>query len=104
MPRLICVAADFTKYDKYTLKQINRNIDLVRYKKFGKGLLMFDLINSNVVNTIKDSVDQQLTKQSNDKTFVQQLQSISEKLRELYYIRDYVLALGDDVTEKSEII
>lgn len=102
MPRLICVAADFTKYDEYAVKQINRNIDLVRYKKFGKELLMLDLINSNVVNTIKDSVDQQLTKQSTDKTFVEQLQSTSEKLRELYYsIRDYILALGDDVTENN---
>jgi len=102
MPRLICVAADFTKYDEYAVKQINRNIDLVRYKKFGKELLMLDLINSNVVNMIKDSVDQQLTKQSTDKTFVEQLQSTSEKLRELYYsIRDYILALGDDVTENN---
>ncbi|WP_294189287.1 DUF5655 domain-containing protein [uncultured Clostridium sp.] len=102
MPRLICVAADFTKYDEYAVKQINRNIDLVRYKKFGKELLMLDLINSNVVNTIKDAVDQQLTKQSTDKTFVEQLQSTSEKLRELYYsIRDYILALGDDVTENN---
>lgn len=102
MPRLICVAADFTKYDEYAVKQINRNIDLVRYKKFGKELLMLDLINSNVVNTIKDAVDQQLTKQSSDKTFVEQLQSTSEILRELYYsIRDYILALGDDVTENN---
>lgn len=102
MPRLICVSADFTKYDEYAVKQINRNIDLVRYKKFGKELLMLDLINSNVVNTIKDAVDQQLTKQSTDKTFVEQLQSTSEKLRELYYsIRDYILALGDDVTENN---
>ncbi|WP_202127716.1 hypothetical protein [Clostridium sp. C8-1-8] len=83
MPRLICVAADFTKYDEYAVKQINRNIDLVRYKRFGKELLMLDLINSNVVNTIKDAVDQQLTKQSTYKTFVEQLQSTSEKLRRL---------------------
>lgn len=102
MPRLICVAADFTKYDEYAVKQINRNIDLVRYKKFGKELLMLDLINSNVVNAIKDSVEQQLTKQSTDKTFVEQLQSTSDKLREMYYsIRDYILALGDDVTENN---
>jgi predicted transport protein len=102
MPRLICVAADFTKYDEYAVKQINRNIDLVRYKKFGKELLMLDLINSNVVNPIKDLGAQQLAKQSTDKTFVEQLQTTNEKLRELYYsIRDYILALGDDVTENN---
>jgi len=102
MPRLICVAADFTKYDEYAVKQINRNIDLVRYKKFGKDLLMLDLINSNVVNTIKDAGNSTLGNRSTDKTFAEQLQGTSEKLRELYYsIRDYILALGDDVTENN---
>jgi hypothetical protein len=35
-----------------------------------------------------------------DKTFMEQLNSTDPSLRELYYaVRDYVLALGDDVTE-----
>lgn len=102
MPRLICIAGDFTKYDEYAVKQINRNIDLIRYKKFGDELLLFDLINSNVATPIKDTITEKVVKQSADKTFDEQLESTSDNLKELYYsIRDYILALGDDVTENK---
>lgn len=102
MPRLICIAGDFTKYDEYAVKQINRNIDLIRYKKFGDELLLFDLINSNVATPIKDTITEKAVKQSADKTFDEQLESTSDNLKELYYsIRDYILALGDDVTENK---
>ncbi|GAA0742215.1 DUF5655 domain-containing protein [Clostridium oceanicum] len=102
MPRLICIAGDFTKYDEYAVKQINRNIDLIRYKKFGEELLIFDLINSNIVMPINNGNIDKPIKQSSDRTFDEQLQGTSEKLRELYYsIRDYILALGDDVTENK---
>nr|WP_154892991.1 DUF5655 domain-containing protein [Paenibacillus xylanexedens] len=103
MPRLICVAGDFTKYDKYAVKQINRNIDLVRYKKFGADLLMMELVNSSTVRpyNIQEQGDK-WTKPSSDKTFQEQLQSTTPALRELYYsIRAYILALGDDVTENQ---
>ncbi|MHB8032541.1 DUF91 domain-containing protein [Clostridium botulinum] len=102
MPRLICIAGDFTKYDEYAVKQINRNIDLIRYKKFGEELLMFDLINSNIATPINNVNEEKVAKQSTDKTFDDQLETTSEKLRELYVsIRDYILALGDDVTENK---
>lgn len=102
MPRLICIAGDFTKYDEYAVKQINRNIDLIRYKKFGEKLLMFDLINSNVATVLRDTNTEKVVKQSTDKIFDEQLETTSSKLRELYYsIRDYILALGDDITENK---
>ena len=44
MPRVVCVAGDFTKYDESAIKQMNRNISLIRYKKFGEDLLMFCLL------------------------------------------------------------
>lgn len=48
MPRIICIAGDFTKYDESAIKQMNRNISLIRYKKFGNDLLMFEQINENI--------------------------------------------------------
>jgi predicted transport protein len=42
-PRLICVATDFTKFDEHAIRQINRNIDLVRFKRFGQELLALEL-------------------------------------------------------------
>ena len=32
-PRLICIAGDFGKYDEHAVKQMNRNIALVRYRR-----------------------------------------------------------------------
>lgn len=43
-PRLLCIAGDFTKYDEHAVNQINRNIELVRYKKYEDGLLLFELV------------------------------------------------------------
>jgi len=45
-PRLLCVAGDYTKYDNYAVQQINRNIELIRYRKFENRLLLFELINA----------------------------------------------------------
>lgn len=104
MPRLICIAGDFTKYDEHAVKQINRNIDLVRYKKFGEQLLMFELINSNIIKQITFKEDKVIDKNINvsSKTFKENLESTSIELRELYNsIRDYILALGDDIGENE---
>lgn len=103
MPRLICVAGGFTKYDEYAVKQINRNIDLIRYKKFGNDLLMLELINSNTAKpVITLDRNDNVGKKHADKTFETQLQLTSTELRELYLsIRDYIMALGDDITENQ---
>src|SRR5690606_32491531 len=43
-PRLICIAADFTKYDTHAVKQMGRNIELVRYRRFGNDLLLLEVL------------------------------------------------------------
>lgn len=35
MPGVICIANDFTKYDEHAVNQMQRNIKLIRYRKFG---------------------------------------------------------------------
>lgn len=45
-PRLICIAGDFTKYDEHAVQQINRNIELIRYRRFGEDHLLFEGVNS----------------------------------------------------------
>src|SRR5690606_21298468 len=47
--RLLCIAADFTRYDQYAVQQIPRNIELVRYKLFGEDLLLLELVNAQAV-------------------------------------------------------
>lgn len=45
-PRLLCVARDFTKYHQHAVKQIPRNIELIRYQHFGDDLLLLELVHA----------------------------------------------------------
>src|SRR6516225_9689668 len=51
-PRLICIAADFTKYDAHAVQQVDRNIELLRYRRFGPDLLLFELTNAVSSSTV----------------------------------------------------
>ena len=45
-PRLLCIAGDYTRYDEYAVRQINRNIELLRYKRFNEDLLLLELVHT----------------------------------------------------------
>lgn len=45
-PRVVCIAADFTKYDGHAVQQIGRNIELIRYRQFGGDLLLLESVNA----------------------------------------------------------
>jgi hypothetical protein len=49
--RLICIASDFTNYDEHAVSQINRNIELVRYRSFGSELMLLELVNATATTT-----------------------------------------------------
>lgn len=44
--RVVCIAADFTKYDGHAVQQIGRNIELIRYRRFGDDLLLLESVNA----------------------------------------------------------
>jgi len=103
MPRVICIAGDFNKYDEEAINLINRNISLIRYTKFDKDLLMFELLNTNTVAPMK--VDEPTNeKQTNVKynltTFEEQYNKAPNAMREIFNeLNEYALSLGDDVSE-----
>lgn len=103
IPCVICIANDFTKFDEHAVNQMQKNIKLIKYKKFGQDLILFEQINSPSVKPVADTNDELTTvKRTGDKTFAQQLEGTSNQLREMYYeIRDYILSLGDDVAENQ---
>jgi predicted transport protein len=45
-PRLLCIAGDFTRYDSHAVKQINRSIELIRYRRFDSDYLMIELVHA----------------------------------------------------------
>ncbi|MEU4174701.1 DUF5655 domain-containing protein [Streptomyces sp. NPDC026589] len=46
VPRLICVAGDYTRYDVHAVHEHRRSIDLVRYRLFGSDLLALETVAS----------------------------------------------------------
>ena len=105
-PRLLCIAGGFTRYDEHAVKQMNRNIELIRYRRFGEGLLMLEMVNAVSAVTPASSstaaAGSSTTKGGAQKTFSQVLASIDGPLLDLYQaLRDHILELGDDVQEKT---
>lgn len=92
-PRLLCIAGGYTRYDEHAVEQMNRNIELIRYRRFGDGLLMLEMVNAiSVVNPDPDG--------ANYKTISEVLATLDGPLQDLYQaVRDHILALGD-VQEK----
>lgn len=104
MPRVVCIAGDFTKYDESAIKQMNRNITLIRYKKFGEDLLMFEQINENIAATMNDenNFTPIVKVKGGQKSFVERKNDASPEILTLYEdIRNYILSLGDDITENQ---
>lgn len=119
-PRVVCIAADFTKYDGHAVQQINRNIELIRYRRFGMELLLLELANasnassgndksilskankSNTKDNIPKIPSAQGTKPSSDKSYSEVLATMPVHLIELLTsLDDFVLSLGDDVQRKE---
>ena len=105
-PRLICVAADFTKFDEHAIRQINRNIDLVRYKLFGKDLLALELATTVTATATASTAtgietEAETKASTGDKPLTQVLQEMDSHIASLVEeLRSYITGLGDDVIEK----
>jgi predicted transport protein len=100
-PRLLCIAGDFTKYDVHAVQQINRNVELIRYRKFDTSLLLLELVNATAQNG--DSVPPQNAekKVAGNRTFSESLELSHADQKDRYEaLKAFALALGDDVQVK----
>lgn len=104
-PRLICIAGDFTKYDKHAVNQMNRNIELIRYLRFeGNLLLLEQLTAASAEPSIKNAVENSKSKygKSIQKSASEYLAQSDQELKDLFEAtRAHLTALGDDVQEKT---
>jgi predicted transport protein len=108
--RLLCIAADFTRYDQHAVQQIPRNIELIRYKLFGDDLLLLELVNAQTVpdaTAVKPAqaalaAEPEKPKAAGkDKSVDEQLAIASAEIRDLYaQVTSVLTSLGDDVQEK----
>lgn len=98
-PRLLCIATDFNKYDDNAIKQINRNIELIRYTLFENDFLMIQLasaVSEKPSNSgtskdkyLYDRIEYRL--KSANKNIVGYTKELDE----------YILNLGDDIQKKE---
>lgn len=103
-PRLICIAGDFGKYDEHAVKQMNRNIALIRYRRFEGDLLLLEQLTSASANQPNAPVASNVGSgaKPNYKTISEHLTEAPQELLDLYHlISDFLLALGDDVEAKT---
>jgi predicted transport protein len=97
MARLICVANDFNKYDEFAIKEINRNISLIRYQKFNNNFLLFENLDEQVAQPSKSNDG---SKKKSDKDIDAKIKVADADIKLLYEdVRSYILDLGDDISE-----
>ncbi len=101
-PQLKCVASDYNKYDVHAIKQINRNIELILYRKYSDDLILFELVHSTSSETNgHNGPAPPAMGKSPPKTFAEYLETASkEQLDQVEAIKALCLSLGDDVQYK----
>ncbi len=101
-PRLICIAGDFTRYDEHAVQQINRNIELIRYRKYGEDLVLLDLVNAVTATTTDTNGPVSPPGTATYKTISETLEQLGGELKDrLESLKAFLLALGDDVQVKT---
>jgi predicted transport protein len=103
-PRLVCIAGDFSRYDEHAVKQVRRNIELIRYRRFGSDLLLLDLVTAITDESSSEFNDLDAATHSATvaRTVSEDLLAADAELRDLFsLLRAYLLSLGDDVQERT---
>lgn len=104
-PCVFCIAKEFTKFDEHAVNQMQRNIKLVKYNKYGENLILFEHINVPVLkkDTVSKGKKVKQEKKASEKDnydWESRIQKLPKEKQELYFsIRDYILSKGDDISE-----
>lgn len=97
--RLLCIAGDFTRYDQHSVSHINRNIELIRYRRYGDELLLLDLVNAK---TVEVSDDGGSGEKGTYTTVSEYLEKAEPELCDLFEsLKAFLQGLGDDVQLKT---
>ncbi|WP_457805416.1 DUF5655 domain-containing protein [Stenotrophomonas maltophilia] len=112
-PRVVCIAADFTKFDAHAVQQINQSVELIRYRRFGNDLLLFEQVNTATTGRGKARareliVDVPFTStprsssSTGDRTYSEWMALYGPEMAGLIgSLDDFIGSLGDDVQRKE---
>ena len=114
------MAADFTNHDQHAVRQINRNIELMRYRHFGDDLLLLQLVNASsatppgstmtITSIPSASTSSEATPAASpmprnayaSQEIEHRLAQASQPIKDLFEaLKSYLLALSDDVQFKQ---
>lgn len=110
-PSVICIASDFTKFDLHAVKQINRNIKLVKYICFDNDLLSFEHLNAptvlathQLVSTTEDDTDTtSIAQPKYDINHLMKVEKAPDDIRAIYdTVCEFAQELGDDVVTSQQ--
>lgn len=105
--RVLCIAQSFNRYDEQAIMQIDRNIELIRYRFFGDDLLLLEMLNTSLSMFLNDP-GRILTETAQTDGCVgmpaplqERVRSMSADIESLYLeLLSFAENLGDDVTIK----
>lgn len=112
-PRVLCIAADFTKFDAHAVQQINQGVELIRYRRFGADLLLFEQVNTVGGHRSKPRARiQEVEAQpasgirpagaTGDRSYAEWMGLFGPDMKELVSsLDDFIGSLGDDVQRKE---
>lgn len=119
-PRLLCIAGDFTRYDEHAVKQIARNIELIRYRQFSGDFLLLELVHipkRAKVNNIRaafpknksindflqsDDARRETGAPSSNRSLSYRLENSPNDLQDIYAaVEQFLTGLGDDIQIKE---
>jgi predicted transport protein len=99
-PRLICIAGDFNRYDDHAVKQMQRNIELIRYRRFGSDLLMLDLLTATSAKGPSVPSSGEGMSSGGYKSISAVMDELDSAMIDRFEaLRASLMALGDDVQE-----
>ena len=93
--RLLCIASDFTKYDQAAIEQIDRNIELIRYRRFEHDLILFEQVNATTAQETPKI-------KGHYATVMELFEKMGQQEKERYdELQTLIMTLGDDIVENE---
>lgn len=100
--RLLCIAGEFTKFDEYAVQQIDRNIELIRDRRYATELLLLELVNASTGNAEEPLQGTTKSGKASESTVTDKLAKASAEIRDRFEsLKAFAQALGDDVQIKT---
>lgn len=115
-PRLLCIAGDFNERTVVAAEEADRNIELIRYRRYSDDLLLFEFVNraameatgktaagkTPAVSSKRPAAAPGPKTERRDKTVTEYLEQAAPAQRGRYKaLKAFMLALGDDVRERT---